>query len=868
MPDQLPDTADAFALQDGGGTTAAPSGNSVKEAVATAADDAKSIILFSDGTGNSSAKLFKTNVWRMYEAVDLGPPQEGERKQIAFYDNGVGTSGFKPLAIIGGVFGVGLKRNVLDIYCYACRNYAPGKGQHPGEEAQDNGDHIYGFGFSRGGFTMRTAIAMIAKVGLVITADEAELDKRSKEAWRAYRAGFVPRSKWAPVNIWRWLRYFGQDQDQLAQAAVDAERVKNYHPVIRFVGVWDTVAAYGGPIAEITEAIDNWVVRLSMPNYRLADSVRCARHALSIDDERDAFHPLLWDELHEERRIADARDRRAPSWINEDRLEQVWFTGMHADVGGGYPDESLSYVSFLWMMEEAYKAKLRPSAVMLERFHALASSAGPIHNSRAGVGSYYRYQPRRIGIWLEPIEPQLLARRHPDRHQGLIRSAKIHESVAARIATGTDRYAPIPLPATVKVVPPQSMGENSPPPAGENAPPPIGHERGQRMVDLMRRPRPLVPEELRRRFEDPAWNAWRVRAMRPVWSLVLWRRVAYFVSLFLTLALVLMPVWDDRAMAPFVLSSGHGLIGSLIALLGAVLPGFLVCIVAAWANNPFYFLLLLGGLLVSNGGASILERRLRDKTRGIWNRMIDLGTEPAPEVEPETGKAREPWLRRYLRWRLVPFLVFVTMLIVALWLFVALVTRIGLSFYERGSAFCSASDPVPGEKEPAPFLFKTAAPCHAAGLTVRRGDRYIVQMEVVQPWWDAGHAADPRGLGATEMGISGIVGVPLRRAVSARYLQPILHVRGGRAGPWIAPLEMERDGNRLTMWRGEFVAGRSGELSLFANDAILLPDIDRLYANNRGLARVTIVPATHVAAAAAAESLAAGRNPAQQADKP
>ena len=53
---------------------------------------AKSIILFSDGTGNSSAKLFKTNVWRMYEAVDLGPPAEGKRGQISYYDDGVGTS--------------------------------------------------------------------------------------------------------------------------------------------------------------------------------------------------------------------------------------------------------------------------------------------------------------------------------------------------------------------------------------------------------------------------------------------------------------------------------------------------------------------------------------------------------------------------------------------------------------------------------------------------------------------------------------------------------------------------------------------------------------------------------------------------------
>ena len=86
---------------------------------------AKSIVLFSDGTGNSSAKLFKTNVWRLYEAVDLGPAQPAKQKQIAFYDDGVGTSSFRPLALLGGVFGMGLKRNVLEIYSYVCRNYDP-----------------------------------------------------------------------------------------------------------------------------------------------------------------------------------------------------------------------------------------------------------------------------------------------------------------------------------------------------------------------------------------------------------------------------------------------------------------------------------------------------------------------------------------------------------------------------------------------------------------------------------------------------------------------------------------------------------------------------------------------------------------------
>ena len=71
----------------------------------------KNIVLLSDGTGNSSAKLFRTNVWRLFQALDLTE----RARQIAYYDDGVGTSSFKPLAILGGIFGIGLKRNVIDL---------------------------------------------------------------------------------------------------------------------------------------------------------------------------------------------------------------------------------------------------------------------------------------------------------------------------------------------------------------------------------------------------------------------------------------------------------------------------------------------------------------------------------------------------------------------------------------------------------------------------------------------------------------------------------------------------------------------------------------------------------------------------------
>src|SRR6478672_916344 len=79
---------------------------------------ARNIILLSDGTGNAASSIWHTNVWRTFKSIDLTGTD-----QVACYDDGVGTSSFKPFAILGGAFGWGLKRNVLQLYKFACRNY-------------------------------------------------------------------------------------------------------------------------------------------------------------------------------------------------------------------------------------------------------------------------------------------------------------------------------------------------------------------------------------------------------------------------------------------------------------------------------------------------------------------------------------------------------------------------------------------------------------------------------------------------------------------------------------------------------------------------------------------------------------------------
>jgi len=109
------------------------------------------IVILSDGTGNAASNVWRTNVWRIFQSLDLR-----SNEQAAKYDDGVGTSFFLPLAILGGAFGYGLKRNILDAYKFICRNYY-----------HANGSKIYLLGFSRGAFTVRVLAALILEQGLV-----------------------------------------------------------------------------------------------------------------------------------------------------------------------------------------------------------------------------------------------------------------------------------------------------------------------------------------------------------------------------------------------------------------------------------------------------------------------------------------------------------------------------------------------------------------------------------------------------------------------------------------------------------------------------------------------------------------------------
>ena len=133
----------------------------------------KNIVVCSDGTGNTAMKGRGTNVFKLYEAVDI---HLDATKQVTLYDDGVGTQTFNPIKLLSGAIGLGLSKNVIQLYTELAHLYNPG-------------DHMYLFGFSRGAFTVRTLAGLIYQCG-VLNHDcksEEELRERAASAYHAFR---------------------------------------------------------------------------------------------------------------------------------------------------------------------------------------------------------------------------------------------------------------------------------------------------------------------------------------------------------------------------------------------------------------------------------------------------------------------------------------------------------------------------------------------------------------------------------------------------------------------------------------------------------------------------------------------------------
>ena len=344
------------------------------------------------------------NVFKLFEAVETHghKANTAHRQQVVFYDDGLGTESWKLLKFLGGAFGFGLSRNIRQLYTSVVRSYRPG-------------DHIYLFGFSRGAFTVRSLVGFMMSQGLLDASKfdcNADLVGAVRFLYRRYR--WTYRTPLQRLVNW-FLRRSGRLAKRYALGWwLVGGRLYPTTPRIRFLGVWDTVDAVGFPIPCVAELVNKFIYRFKFPDLALHSEVELAGQALSIDDERLTFHPLVWDETGEK----------------GDRLKQVWFAGAHCNVGGGYPKHGMSLEALDWMMTEAEAAGLRFIPEPRQCYRAARNAHDAAGNSRGGAALFYRYYPRDISKYF--------------RDNGVF--ARIHVSVLERLAQLTEGYAPVSIP--------------------------------------------------------------------------------------------------------------------------------------------------------------------------------------------------------------------------------------------------------------------------------------------------------------------------------------------------------------------------------------------------------------------------------------
>ena len=250
------------------------------------------------------------------------------REQVAKYDDGVGSSSFKPLALLGGAFGWGLKRNIIDLYKFVCRNYEPGA-------------RIYAFGFSRGAFTVRVLAGLILEEGLVPYCSELDLARARQGGHTALFRAEVSRRFFGFETVFRAIRnIIVRTHHIIVRATVSIMKVPKILSCRRLsssaCGTQSRLMAYRS--RRCTRGVSQYIWPLYLPERTLNLNVRRACHALSLDDERTTFHPVLWSEKGEKPPAPDSEGR---VWLKDERISQVWFPGVHANVGGGYPDDAL-----------------------------------------------------------------------------------------------------------------------------------------------------------------------------------------------------------------------------------------------------------------------------------------------------------------------------------------------------------------------------------------------------------------------------------------------------------------------------------------------------------------------------------------------
>ena len=253
--------------------------------------------------------------------VEMLEHLEQSDEQVVYYDTGVGTaSGARAKWLQRGLklFRKATGNGVRDNVRQAYRFLM---------DHYEEGDRVYLFGFSRGAYTARLIAGLVKKVGLLKPGNFQLVEPATN------------------------LYFDDHPSDEVAAF----RRIATRECVIHFVGVFDTVAsmAFLYKVDFFTDA-------------RLHPSIRHGVHAVSIDERRNKFKPNLW--------TVDADQEGA-------RIHQVWFAGVHSDVGGSYPERGLAALALRWMLKHARAAGLKVPDAFLTHVDKEADADGKLHDS-------------------------------------------------------------------------------------------------------------------------------------------------------------------------------------------------------------------------------------------------------------------------------------------------------------------------------------------------------------------------------------------------------------------------------------------------------------------------------------------------------
>lgn len=308
----------------------------------------KNIVVCCDGTANEFAQD-RTNVVKLYYTLAHDPA-----RQICFYHPGLGT--MEPAGalttfarqvtkLLGLAFGYGLENDIRDAYVFLMNQFEPG-------------DQVHLFGFSRGAYTARCVASLLHMYGLIPVGNEPLVPYaiRMLTAVNKLREGAGASDQSKAIF-------------ELANAFKATFSYRDCKP--RFVGVWDTVSSVG------------WIENpLRLPYTADNPDIQIGRHAVAIDERRAFFRTNLW------------RPRGAPPVSGPQDLKQVWFPGVHCDVGGGYPEaeSGLSKIALEWMLTEAEAAGLVVDPARRDEVlgktggsYVRPDAEGPMHKSLKGA---------------------------------------------------------------------------------------------------------------------------------------------------------------------------------------------------------------------------------------------------------------------------------------------------------------------------------------------------------------------------------------------------------------------------------------------------------------------------------------------------